>query len=73
MICVMLFVLSGDGIVVNDIVEVICMLVGIKNIKVKIYGSYYSYNIVRVVFAVLEVVEFFEDVVRCMGLMIYRV
>mmetsp|Transcript_6712 Transcript_6712/g.17182 ORF Transcript_6712/g.17182 Transcript_6712/m.17182 type:complete len:87 (+) Transcript_6712:2-262(+) len=64
---------SGFGIAANQIVESICDMCGITDIRAKVIGSHHPHNTVRAVFEALERIQSPADIAATRGVTVYRI
>jgi len=65
--------LAGVGVMANEVVESICDLAGIKDIRAKVWGSHHPHNTVRAVFEALESVTSPAEIAERRDATVYRI
>ena len=64
---------SGSGRQCNDIIDAICELAGIRDLKAKVTGSHHPHNTVRAVFEAFERMQTPAAVAARRGMKVYQV
>jgi small subunit ribosomal protein S5 len=64
---------SGSGRRCNDIIDAICELAGIKDVKAKVTGSHHPHNTVRAVFEAFASMQSPADVAARRGMKVFQV